>query len=372
MNTRFVQPAPIRYIQVVSPDEAKKRQVEPIWQRMIGLTEAFAIPDKQLGRTKHGIPVPLIFSDTGTEDRHPDIDGNLAPWAKAKYASAPWAVRRKITGGRDCSNTRPKDNKYRRPCYGNVYNRKNWQCCKATSGDHGLMTSGMAAAKNNEIGIRGIDADTWMLKVFADRNGFLLCVDEWLVASAQAVKEIGREIYRPHGIYGGVWVLALGGHYKMSLAVEKAFDALVDDGWIILASAGNDAKSIMYPAAFDSVISVGALDEQGQPAGWSCRGELLDQAGPGTRILTLARNGKYVFVDGTSFSAPAVAIVAAILKARYPEIGMNTYEARKLLDEKATEITDEPGWQLVKAEQIAALHKISTRSNEWDLSLRVA
>ena len=115
-------------------------------------------------------------------------------------------------------------------------------------------------------------------------------------------------------------------------------------GMVIVASAGNRGESRpYYPAAFDTVIGVGALDlskdADGSPwtatdgtgplATFSNRGAWVDAWAPGVALptthlvgLKLADDPRadeldgYAFVDGTSFSAPLVAALIADEAAR--------------------------------------------------------
>ena len=52
-------------------------------------------------------------------------------------------------------------------------------------------------------------------------------------------------------------------------------------GVIMVAAAGNDAGDVNYPARYDEVIAVAALDEQGRPAKFTSKGETIDLCGPG-------------------------------------------------------------------------------------------
>lgn len=97
--------------------------------------------------------------------------------------------------------------------------------------------------------------------------------------------------------------------------LQKIIDEIHKKGIIIVASAGNYNKSEkFYPAAFDNVISVGAIDNNLVKASFSNYGDWVDIAAPGVDIMTTANGDNYELVDGTSEAAPAVsAVIAKIL-----------------------------------------------------------
>ncbi|WP_236245602.1 type VII secretion-associated serine protease mycosin [Streptomyces sp. CC210A] len=111
---------------------------------------------------------------------------------------------------------------------------------------------------------------------------------------------------------------ALSADSDLAQAVRKALEADI----VVVASAGNDgldgkAKNT-YPAAFPGVLAVGASDRNNERAPFSQAGPFLGVAAPGVDIVSTVPGGGQCTDNGTSFSAPYVAGVAALLRAKYP------------------------------------------------------
>jgi thermitase len=87
-------------------------------------------------------------------------------------------------------------------------------------------------------------------------------------------------------------------------------------GVILVAASGNSGLAERYyPAAHEGVIAVGAVDASLRPAPFSTRGDHVLLCAPGSNILTCGLDG-YQRASGTSFAAPHVAAVCALLTAR--------------------------------------------------------
>ena len=66
-------------------------------------------------------------------------------------------------------------------------------------------------------------------------------------------------------------------------------------------------------------VSVGATNESNSLAPFSNYGSKLDLVGPGQAIMATEIDDEYGAVDGTSFSAPVVSAVAALIWSEYPD-----------------------------------------------------
>lgn len=102
------------------------------------------------------------------------------------------------------------------------------------------------------------------------------------------------------------------------LPVHGAIQRAVSEGILVVAAAGNTGDSrLWYPAAFDEVVSVGAVDLDKRTALFSTRNGAVDLSAPGTDILSCGLGGKMVRMSGTSMAAPHVAGMAALIAGEY-------------------------------------------------------
>ncbi|MBK1883010.1 S8 family serine peptidase [Luteolibacter pohnpeiensis] len=105
------------------------------------------------------------------------------------------------------------------------------------------------------------------------------------------------------------------GSYEDSSLIQEATAMVQNSGILIVAAAGNDGQdNAAYPAAYQGVVSVGAVDGRGEHLNFSNFGSYLYITAPGYFINTAWPGGKYVQFSGTSASAPVVTgILAAIM-----------------------------------------------------------
>lgn len=209
-------------------------------------------------------------------------------------------------------------------------------------GWHGTYVAGLAAAaSNNGTGIAGV---AWGCRVMplkvADSTG-----DMPLSAVTAAIL---------YAIDNGAGVLnmSLGSPEPDAEAFFQPLMAAAFDGDVVtVSSAGNDGTDERnFPAACDSVLSVGATNSGNNRATFSNWGEWVDIAAPGELIWSsIARNYEYdefsqiffevlwywdtihpyMYGDGTSASSPLVAGAAALVRSRFP--GLNAGQVAKQL-----------------------------------------
>lgn len=168
---------------------------------------------------------------------------------------------------------------------------------------HGTAVAGSITANtNNGAGISGISWNTKILplKVFPENDGAsYIDIAEAVVYAVES----GADIIN----------LSLGGP-SYSNSLNSVFQYAWEEGCVIIASAGNESNSVVnYPAGFGSVISVSATDKEDLLASFSSYGDTVEISAPGQSIVSLTSSGGYGYWSGTSFSAPVVSGVTALV-----------------------------------------------------------
>ncbi|MZE54802.1 S8 family serine peptidase, partial [Streptomyces sp. SID5770] len=102
------------------------------------------------------------------------------------------------------------------------------------------------------------------------------------------------------------------------ISAIKALSQMTGLGATVVVAAGNSHENTCGSVNdISGVITVGASTKFDGAAGFSNYGSCLDLYAPGDGIRIATRNGGYGGDSGTSFSAPYVAGVSALLKSKY-------------------------------------------------------
>jgi len=212
--------------------------------------------------TGRGIRVGIV--DTGVDLAHPDLAGNYK-------------------GGRDFFNSDddPQD--------GN---------------GHGTHVAGTVGALNNELGVVGVapDAEIYALKILSDEGG-----TSNVLYVSNLIKVIDFAIEKKLHILN----LSLGCddpsdvNCKASTLENEAFERAAAAGILVFAAAGNGydelhSNFISFPAAYPSVLAVGAVDRNQRVGSFSQRGAELDLVAPGVSVLSSVPVGSGLDSDVTA------------------------------------------------------------------------
>jgi len=125
--------------------------------------------------------------------------------------------------------------------------------------------------------------------------------------------------------------------------VEAALlDLFERQGIAFVAAAGNGGPTSepVYPAAYDFVLSVTAVDRNKRIFRRANRGEYIDLAAPGVKVWSAASVKGAKWKTGTSFAVPFATSAVALAMARFPE--KSPKEIYELLKSKAMDLGD-PG-----------------------------
>ncbi|MGW0432194.1 type VII secretion-associated serine protease mycosin [Micromonospora sp. NPDC003197] len=186
---------------------------------------------------------------------------------------------------------------------------------------HGTGTAGIIAADPVPgIGFHGIAPDAEILPVrISDRDiggqGESLLIDPQVVANGiRYAADRGAKVIN----------LSLAGHNDFPTIRAAVAYAVAKDS-LVVAAAGNSQRDTTielpaYPAAYDGVLGVGAVDIDGARLSGSQIGPHVDLVAPGAKVLAPTRVGGHTYVDGTSFATPFVAGTAALVRAAWPKL----------------------------------------------------
>jgi subtilisin family serine protease len=236
---------------------------------------------------------------------------------------------------------------------------------------HGTFVASIAAGSVSDgVGIAGFGGDAKLLVVQAiDRDGYVTDVDE-AAAIVYAVK---------HG--ANVINLSIGGS-ETSAVEKRAVRWAARQGVLIVAAAGNEhdaGNPVEYPAALLQPkgsrgeggigLAVGATDRDGSRAPFSNTGSYVSLAAPGYNVFAAESAasewphaqvpwdspGYYGWASGTSFSAPEVAGVAALVWGANPLLTARQVAAVIKRSAHGSGWTPELGWGTLDAGAAVAL-----------------
>ncbi len=179
---------------------------------------------------------------------------------------------------------------------------------------HGTHVSGTIAAVKDGLGVVGVapEVSLYCLKIlnaggYGDLSDAIAALD-WAVAEGLQVTNHSYSSDR-----------------KPGRAVQAAFDNAAAAGMISVAAAGNSGtasakgNSVEYPAGYESVIAVAAVDAADVRASFSSSGGAVELAAPGVLINSTVPGGGWATNSGTSMASPHVAgVVALVLGAGTP------------------------------------------------------
>ncbi|MEU4278561.1 type VII secretion-associated serine protease mycosin [Streptomyces tanashiensis] len=180
---------------------------------------------------------------------------------------------------------------------------------------HGTKVAGIIAARPRPgTGFVGLAPEATIIPIRQNdeknsgKSDTMALAIDWAVAKGADVINISQDTTQP-----------LGPDSPMAKAVARAIAKNI----VVVASAGNDGIDgtfkNTYPAAFPGVLAVASSDRNNERAVFSQPGTFVGVAAPGVDIVSTVPGGGQCVDNGTSFSAPYVAGVAALIRAKYPK-----------------------------------------------------
>ncbi|MCO7223021.1 S8 family serine peptidase [Pleionea sp. CnH1-48] len=198
---------------------------------------------------------------------------------------------------------------------------------------HGTHVAGTISAHgNNGVGVVGVNRSNQLglhiVKVFNDSGRWAYGSD--LVAAINQCVDAGADVIS----------MSLGGSAS-SNAERNAFEDAYAQGVLSIAASGNDGSSsgndrFSYPASYDVVMSVGAIDSRKRVASWSQKNSQVEISAPGVDVNSTLPNNRYGNFSGTSMATPHVSGVAALVWSHFTQC--SAVEIRNALNATAEDL----------------------------------
>lgn len=177
---------------------------------------------------------------------------------------------------------------------------------------HGTHVAGIAAGQsNNSAGVASIGFNSTILPVKTKSDG-----ENTVGLLTNPMQGVEYAIVMGADVLNISW-----GSYAHSQAHQLVFNDAYSSGQVTVAAAGNDGVDfIMYPAAYDNVISVAASDQSNDIASFSNFSFQVTVFAPGVSIWSSWADGNssYGYYSGTSMATPIVSGVAALMLCHDP------------------------------------------------------
>ena len=198
---------------------------------------------------------------------------------------------------------------------------------------HGTHVAGTIAALEDGLGVLGVvrngEMNLLIAKVLSD-SGY--GTSAGVLAGVEWCQENGADVIN----------MSLGGGGFSQIDSDFYREIYENDGVLIVAAAGNSGPGqVGYPASYDSVLSVGAVDSNKNIAYFSQTNDQVELVAPGVAVKSTQPNNSYVSWSGTSMACPHVAGVAALVWSHFPHL--TAMEIRNVLRVTAENLGNDEG-----------------------------
>ncbi len=248
---------------------------------------------------------------------------------------------------------------------------------------HGTHVAGSVAAVIDDFGVVGVAPEVQLISLRILNDDGVGSESNTLAALDWILEYNAENPESPIRITNNSY-----GRGSSSSPLKDAFDNLEEKGVLNVAAAGNSGNpagkddSIIYPAKYNSVMAIGAVDVNNNRPKWSSTGPDLELVAPGVSVLSTWNSNEsyanpqpicfeegtechyYKEGSGTSMASPHVAGTAALAWAI--DNNLTNSEIRTHLGETAEYLGDpnQYGYGLVRADGVLDTEPVTTGSIE--------
>lgn len=184
---------------------------------------------------------------------------------------------------------------------------------------HGTAAASIIAASPVPgVGFRGVAPDARILPVrITDRE-----LTDGGTATPINPGIVGEGIRYAADSGAKVINLSLSGYGDFPAIRDAVTYAQSKDVLLVAAVGNRDDQGAVpsFPASYDGVLGVGSINIEGVRAQGSQVGPYVDLVAPGQDVVAASRVAGHHYWAGTSFAAPFVSGVAALVRAAYPRL----------------------------------------------------
>jgi subtilisin family serine protease len=253
--------------------------------------------------TKGDTSVVIAIIDTGVDWQHADLQANI------------WRNHREIPGNGIDDDRNGYVDDIRGWDFGGLTGTPD-NDPREDAADHGTLVAGVASAMtDNGLGVAGVGFNCKIMPVKVSQHNVRTSSGAALIV--HAYKGIVYAADNGAHVINCSW----GGGGASQLE-QDVMDYATQRGALVVAAAGNeDTNALLFPAAYRNVLSAAGTDNADRRAIFfgaaSTYGYWVDVSAPAIDVYTTQQSpfSPYTFGDGTSFSSPIVAGLAALVKS---------------------------------------------------------
>lgn len=230
---------------------------------------------------------------------------------------------------------------------------------------HGTCCAGIVGAVDNNVGVIGVASGVKILPVNISPYHCTTSNPEGFASNSEIAQAI-RWAYPKADVLSCSWG---GGAYSNDIVnaiTEARTKGRNGKGTIVVFSAGNDTSTVAFPGNVQGVLTVGAIERNGELCIFSNTGSSLDLVAFGRGIVTTDVTGEFGFdisddyylgFNGTSAACPQVAGVAGLMLSANPNLKEEL--VKKYMGETARDLGEKGrddlyGYGLVNAQKAVA------------------